>query len=190
MDNFDLHRLLESIAGMMKSRAQAKDLAFTTAQWSDIPHMVRADERRLRQVLTNLLENAIKYTQRGGVALKTGLIGRRVCFLVEDTGIGIRPEHLSEIFDVFHQVRDPATVVDGTGLGLAISKRLVHLMGGELQVASTPREGSRFWFDLELAPGEVACWWWTTSRTGAACCATCSNPSASKCTRPRTARWR
>jgi PAS domain S-box-containing protein len=155
MDNFDLHRLLESIAGMMKSRAQAKDLAFTTAQWSDIPHMVRADERRLRQVLTNLLENAIKYTQRGGVALKTGLIGRRVCFLVEDTGIGIRPEHLSEIFDVFHQVRDPATVVDGTGLGLAISKRLVHLMGGELQVASTPREGSRFWFELELAPGEA-----------------------------------
>ena len=154
-DNFDLHRLLASIAGMMKSRAQAKGLSFTTAQWSDIPRVIRGDERRLRQVLTNLLDNAIKYTQQGGVVLKTGLNEGRLCFLVEDTGIGIRPEHLSEIFDVFHQVRDPATVIDGTGLGLAISKRLVNLMGGVLQVASTPREGSRFWFELDLPPVEA-----------------------------------
>ncbi|SAL75191.1 ATP-binding protein [Caballeronia telluris] len=151
-DNFDLHRLLASIAGMMKSRAQAKGLSFTTAQWSDIPRVIRGDERRLRQVLMNLLDNAIKYTQQGGIVLKTGLNEARLCFLVEDTGIGIQPEHLSEIFDVFHQVRDPATVIDGTGLGLAISKRLVHLMGGALQVESTPQVGSRFWFELEVPP--------------------------------------
>ncbi|SAL27737.1 PAS domain S-box protein [Caballeronia humi] len=154
-DNFDLQRLLASIASMMKSRAQAKGLSFTQAQWSDIPRVIRGDERRLRQVLMNLLDNAIKYTQQGGVVLKTGLNDGRLCFLVEDTGIGIRPEHLSEIFEVFHQVRDPSTVIDGTGLGLAISKRLVHLMGGALQVSSTPREGSRFWFELDVPPVET-----------------------------------
>ncbi|CAB3790016.1 ATP-binding protein [Pararobbsia alpina] len=151
-DPFDLHRLLEGIAEIMRSRAQARGLAFTCEQSSDVPSVVCTDERRLRQVLMNLLDNAIKYTRQGGVVLQTGMRERRVCFAVEDTGIGIQPEHLSEIFDVFHQVRDPTMVVDGTGLGLAISKRLVHLLGGELQVASRPQEGSRFWFELELPP--------------------------------------
>ncbi|GAB7524795.1 ATP-binding protein [Paraburkholderia sp. 2C] len=151
-DSFDLPAMLESIAAIMRSRSQAKGLAFTRAQWSELPPVVCADERRLRQVLMNLLDNAIKYTQRGGVVLKTGVHEGRVCFVVEDTGVGIEPEHLSEIFDVFHQVRDPLTVVEGTGLGLAISKRLVELMGGDLQVASTPHEGSRFWFELDLPP--------------------------------------
>ncbi|HEY4353620.1 MAG TPA: ATP-binding protein [Paraburkholderia sp.] len=151
-DSFDLPAMLESIAAIMRSRSQAKGLAFTRAQWSELPPVVCADERRLRQVLMNLLDNAIKYTQRGGVVLKTGLHEGRMCFVVEDTGVGIEPEHLSEIFDVFHQVRDPLTVAEGTGLGLAISKRLVRLMGGDLQVASTPHEGSRFWFELDLPP--------------------------------------
>lgn len=74
---------------------------------------------------------------------------------MEDTGIGIRPEHRTEIFAVFHQVRDPRAAVEGTGLGLAISRRLVELMGGELHVASSPGEGSRFWFDLDLPPASV-----------------------------------
>jgi hypothetical protein len=73
-----------------------------------------------------------------------------VRFLVEDTGIGMRPEHLGEIFDVFHQVHDPSYAVQGTGLGLAIAKRLVRLMGGDLRVESEPNQGSRFWFDLDL----------------------------------------
>ncbi len=71
-------------------------------------------------------------------------------FLVEDTGIGIRPEHLAEIFDVFHRVHDPIYTAQGTGLGLAIAKRLVRLMGGALRVESEPDQGSRFWFDLDL----------------------------------------
>ncbi|MFC0399832.1 PAS domain S-box protein [Paraburkholderia rhizosphaerae] len=149
-DCFDLPTMLVSIASIMRSRSQAKGLAFTCAQWSDIPPVVRADERRLRQVLMNLLDNAIKYTQRGGIVLKTGMHDGRVCFVVEDTGVGIEPEHLSEIFDVFHQVRGPLTVGEGTGLGLAISKRLVRLMGGDLKVESIPHEGSRFWFELDL----------------------------------------
>jgi CheY-like chemotaxis protein len=159
-ENFDLHRLLDSIVEIMSSRAQSKGLAFRFAQSSGVPAVVCADERRLRQVLMNLLDNAIKYTRRGEVVLRTGMRENSVRFVVEDTGIGIRPEHLSEIFDVFHQVRDPSMTVDGTGLGLAISKRLVHLMGGELKVASKPQEGSRFWFELELravsAPAPVA----------------------------------
>lgn len=154
-DSFDLPTMLEGIAAIMRSRSQAKGLAFTRAQWSELPALVCADERRLRQVLMNLLDNAIKYTQRGGVVLKTGMHEGRVCFVVEDTGVGIEPEHLSEIFDLFHQVRDPLTVVEGTGLGLAISKRLVQLMGGDLRVESTPHEGSRFWFELDLPPVTV-----------------------------------
>ena len=111
---------------------------------------MRADGRRLRQVLVNLADNAIKYTPSGGVALKVGLHESRVRFLVEDTGIGIRPEHLGEIFDVFHRVHDPSYASQGTGLGLAIAKRLVRLMGGDLRVESEPDQGSRFWFDLDL----------------------------------------
>ncbi|MGH8612199.1 MAG: ATP-binding protein [Gammaproteobacteria bacterium] len=154
-DNFDLNRLLDGIATIMRSRAEAKGLVFTRARRSGIPPVVCADECRLRQVLINLLDNAIKYTRSGTVSLNVGPHGGRVRFLVEDTGIGIRHEHQSEIFDVFHRIRDPATAVEGTGLGLAISSRLVQLMGGDLQVASTPGEGSRFWFDLEL-PAAIA----------------------------------
>jgi len=153
--DFDLDRLQESIAAIMHRRAEVRGLAFTSARWSEIPSLVCGDERRLRQVLVNLLDNAIKYTREGGVALKVGVQEERVCFLVEDTGIGIRPEHRTEIFAVFHQVRDPRAAVEGTGLGLAISRRLIELMGGELQVASSPGEGSRFWFDLDLPPASV-----------------------------------
>jgi len=149
-DYFDLHRLLDTIGAIMRPRAEAKGLAFTAAQCADLPTVVRGDERRLRQVLMNLLDNAIKYTRGGSVALHVELQRGRIRFLVEDTGTGIEPEHLSEIFNLFHQVRDPAVLVDGTGLGLAISRRLTRLMGGELKVASTPGQGSRFWFDLDL----------------------------------------
>ncbi|PWT76437.1 MAG: serine/threonine protein kinase, partial [Proteobacteria bacterium] len=125
-------------------------LAFISTAPTDLPSVVSGDERRLRQVLMNLLDNAIKYTIGGAVALRVESLESKLRFAVEDTGIGIEPEHLSEIFNLFHQVRDPAVVVEGTGLGLAISRRLTRLMGGELQVASVPGQGSRFWFDLTL----------------------------------------
>lgn len=145
-----LPRLLEAVGESMRSRAENKGLSFRQEWITALPVTVHADERRLRQVLINLLDNAIKYTREGGVTLKVGYHGQRVRFLVEDTGIGIRAEHLTEIFNVFHQVRSGKAFEEGTGLGLAISKRLVALMGGELEVASTPGEGSRFWFDLAL----------------------------------------
>jgi len=147
---FDLCRLLQTVAVVMRARAEAKGLEFTSSECPGLPAVVRGDERRLRQVLTNLLDNAIKYTRSGTVALQVELHSGRIRFLVEDTGIGIEPEHLSEIFNLFHQVRDPSVAVDGTGLGLAISRRLTRLMGGELRVASVRGVGSRFWLDLEL----------------------------------------
>lgn len=151
-EDFDLPDLLEDLATSVRPRTAARGLSFTRADWSDIPERVRGDGRRLRQVLTNLLDNAIKYTQTGGMALKCGEHEGRLRFVVEDTGIGIGPEHLAEIFEVFHQVRDPGRYAEGTGLGLAICKRLVRLMGGELRVSSTLGMGSRFWFDLVLPP--------------------------------------
>jgi signal transduction histidine kinase/DNA-binding NarL/FixJ family response regulator/putative methionine-R-sulfoxide reductase with GAF domain len=146
----DLPRLLDGIAGIMRARAETKGLAFTAEWLSDLPGTVRTDERRLRQVLTNLLDNAIKYTDEGGVALKVGHHDGRVRFVVEDTGIGIPPEHLGRVFEAFHQVRDPSTHAEGTGLGLAICRTLVSLMGGTLEVTSVPGEGSRVWFALDL----------------------------------------
>ncbi len=147
---FDLPGLLQGIADIMRARAEDKGLAFTSEWPSDLPAAVHADEKRLRQVLMNLLDNAIKYTREGGVALKVGPHQGRLRFQVEDTGVGIRAEHLPRIFETVHQVRDPRTFVEGTGLGLAISKALVTLMGGTLEVSSAPGEGSRFWFGLDL----------------------------------------
>ncbi|MGH8563839.1 MAG: CHASE domain-containing protein [Gammaproteobacteria bacterium] len=150
LGELDLTELLDGVTEAMRTRAEAKGLTFTRVDLSDLSKAVRADGRRLRQVLVNLADNAIKYTPSGGVALKFGLHDGRMRFLVEDTGIGIRPEHLGEIFDVFHRVRDPSHALQGTGLGLAIAKRLVRLMGGDLRVESEPDQGSRFWFDLDL----------------------------------------
>jgi PAS domain S-box-containing protein len=147
---FALARCLEGIVDSIRARAEEKGLAFAAEWVTDLPATVRADEKRLRQVITNLLDNAIKHTPSGGVALKVGRRAGRVRFLVEDTGIGIRAEDLPRIFETFHQVRDSRQYVEGTGLGLAISRTLVTLMGGTLEVASTPGEGSRFWFDLDL----------------------------------------
>ena len=146
----ELRPLLDGVAATMRSRAEAKGLAFTTEWLSELPAAVVTDDTRLRQVLMNLLDNAIKYTREGGVALKVGHHGQRLRFQVEDTGVGIAPEHLNDIFATFHQVRDPKMFVEGTGLGLSISKTLVSLLGGVLEVASTPGEGTRFWFDLDL----------------------------------------
>ncbi len=153
--NFHLPHLLENVSDIMRTRAQAKGLVFASEWLTALPEMVRADERRIRQVLMNLLDNAIKYTQEGGVTLKVGHHNTRLRFMIEDTGIGIHPDNLQDIFNIFHQIRSQTAFQEGTGLGLAICKRLVGLMGGTLQVSSTPGEGSRFWFDLKLPTVKV-----------------------------------
>lgn len=117
-----------------------------------------ADEKRLRQVLLNLLGNAIKFTDKGSVTLKVAVIEnhanpstRSFKFQVEDTGVGIVPDELDKIFQAFEQVGDRQRQVEGTGLGLAISQRIVQLMNGLIQVKSQPEVGSDFFFEVELA---------------------------------------
>jgi PAS domain S-box-containing protein len=152
LDGFDLHALFDSLGPGMSRRAEREGLSFACVGVDALPALVSGDERRLRQVLTNLLDNAIKYTERGGIELRVCRHEGRTRFAVEDSGIGIPPSQLGRVFEVFHQVREGDRTRDGTGLGLAICKRLVALMGGELRVDSTPGAGSRFWFDIDLPP--------------------------------------
>ena len=114
----------------------------------------RGDEKRLRQILLNLLGNAVKFTEKGGVALKVGYdkastVPDLLRFQVEDTGRGIPQDQLEGIFQPFQQVKNQSQHIEGTGLGLAITKKLVTLMGGELGVTSNPGKGSKFWFNGE-----------------------------------------
>jgi PAS domain S-box-containing protein len=146
---FRLSRFLDDLVALFRMRAQQKGLLFHYEVLSELP-AVRADERRLRQVLINLLGNAIKFTERGRVTLKVHVHQGRMRFEVEDTGIGIPPEVHEDIFAPFRQGGPPQRRVEGTGLGLAISKRLVELMGGEIGVRSALGQGSTFWVDLAL----------------------------------------
>lgn len=111
---------------------------------------VHADEKRLRQVLINLLGNAVKFTQQGGVTLKIGYYEEKIRFQIEDTGVGIAPADMDKIFQPFQQVGDSQYKAEGTGLGLPITKKLITLMGGELYVDSTLGQGSTFWMALDL----------------------------------------
>lgn len=151
IDEFPLPEFLESIADLFYLRVEQKGLFFLYERLSPLPSRIFGDEKRLRQVLINLLGNAVKFTEHGGVFLKVGLVGvQTIRFRVEDTGQGIDPAYLEIIFQPFHQVGDPARRSEGTGLGLAISQHLVQLMGGQLQVTSQLGQGSQFWFDIEL----------------------------------------
>jgi signal transduction histidine kinase/FixJ family two-component response regulator len=147
---FSLSGLVAGIVDVMRSRAVDRGLAFTCEVPAVLPAAVKGDEKRLRQVLINLLDNAIKYTLEGRVALTVARSATAYRFSVEDTGIGIGPEDLPRVFETFHQVKSAQASIEGTGLGLPISKTLVSLMGGALQVESTPGVGSRFWFELDL----------------------------------------
>jgi PAS domain S-box-containing protein len=159
---FDLHRALLGIEEMKHSRAVGKGLQFTVQVASDVPRFISTDEAKLRQVLLNLIGNAIKFTTEGSVTLRvsnaTGY-GRereadsstaRLLFEVEDTGIGIAPEQARTIFDPFVQAREGQPIKEGTGLGLAISRRYVRLMGGDIRVESVLHKGTIFRFDIDV----------------------------------------
>jgi predicted ATPase/signal transduction histidine kinase/FixJ family two-component response regulator/tRNA A-37 threonylcarbamoyl transferase component Bud32 len=141
---------LESIAEICQIRAQQKGIALTYQATSNLPKGVKTDEKRLRQVLINLLGNAVKFTNVGEVKLKVGYHNHKIRFQVEDTGVGMAPEQLDEIFLPFHQVGEHNYKIEGTGLGLSISRKLVQMMGGEIHVQSTLGKGSLFFFDIEL----------------------------------------
>ncbi|HWN71986.1 MAG TPA: ATP-binding protein, partial [Haliangium sp.] len=147
---FHLGRFLDHLVAPFRMRCEQKGLSFQYEIVSELPGVVRADERRLRQVLINLLGNAIKFTERGGVTFQVGMHQGRMRFQVQDTGIGIAPEQREEIFATFRRGQRAGQSVEGAGLGLAISRRLVELMSGGIGVNSTPGKGSTFWVDLAL----------------------------------------
>ena len=161
----DFHFLafLRGIGDIIQVRTERKGIGFELDLSDNLPNTVHADERRLSQVLLNLVGNAVKFTDTGEVKLRVRsqeLTERThslipIVFEVEDTGIGISPKELETIFDPFVQAGDQDRQVDGTGLGLAISHNLVSLMGGELQVESQLDQGSRFWFELDLPLGKL-----------------------------------
>ncbi len=151
---FNLREMVEESAWLMAEQAAGKGLELVLHCAPDVPLQLIGDSLRLRQVLINLLGNAIKFTRRGSVSLRVGCPGRNdgrvvVDFRVIDTGIGIPAHRLEELFDPFTQADSSHTrQFGGTGLGLAISKHLVELMGGELGVLSEPDSGSEFRFAL------------------------------------------
>ena len=146
----DLRQVAIDLHYVIDERAQRKGLLFTANIATEVPQRVVLDGRHLRQVLLNLLGNAVKFTPQGEVRLEIGRgNGKRLRFDVIDTGIGIEAENLSVVFQAFRQTRS-GSELGGTGLGLTISHRLVRSMGGELKVDSTPGHGSRFYFELPL----------------------------------------
>ncbi len=155
---FDIRQLLEEIAEMLSSQIDRENLELILNLPRDLTGKVKADDERLRQVLVNLLGNAIKFTEQGQIELKVSWLNpsaseqyKNLLFEVIDTGPGIPDELQTQIFDSFTQVDNSITrSVGGTGLGLAISKKLVELMGGDLQVKSRVGHGSCFFFSLPM----------------------------------------
>ncbi|MGE0483814.1 MAG: ATP-binding protein [Gammaproteobacteria bacterium] len=153
----DLPRLIEDATAMLGDSARAKGLDLDIGLATDLPRWVLGDATRLRQVLINLVGNAVKFTAHGGVTLSAEVValpgpGERVRISVTDTGIGIAPEALENLFQPFTQADSSTTRrYGGTGLGLAISQRIAAAMGGTLEVSSTPGAGSRFHLEWPLA---------------------------------------
>ncbi len=173
--NFHFPSFLENLVDICRIRADQKEISFNYQPENQLPNHIHGDEKRLRQILINLLGNGIKFTDTGAVTFKVnvlqskpltkgedkrqnhhGLI-RTIRFEIEDTGIGMSPEHIERIVLPFEQVGNPLTRAEGTGLGLAITQKLLEMMGSTLEVQSQLGVGSVFWFDLELpeATGET-----------------------------------
>jgi signal transduction histidine kinase len=150
-DMFHLDELLNGLIDIFQVQASSQGIEVIYKIIGQIPKIVYGDAKRLRQVLFNLLGNAIKFTDKGTVTLTVqSLVDSKIRFDVIDSGVGIAPEDLPKIFQSFEQVGDPIKMQSGTGLGLPISKRLIELMGGELNVTSTVGQGSTFWIEIDL----------------------------------------
>jgi predicted ATPase/signal transduction histidine kinase/CheY-like chemotaxis protein len=169
--NFDLYRLLDDLEDMFQLKASDKGLQLLFDRTPDVPHYIRTDEVKLRQVLINLLNNALKFTHEGGVSVrvevgkKSGVRSQEsgeiltsdfcLLFSVEDTGAGIAPDELDSLFEAFVQTKTGKESQEGTGLGLPISRKFVQLMGGEMTVSSEVGKGTTFKFEIRVSAVEA-----------------------------------
>ncbi|NES65633.1 MAG: response regulator [Okeania sp. SIO2D1] len=166
---FHFPSFLQGVAEICRIRAEQKAIDFHYVPDENLPIGIRADEKRLQQVLINLLGNAIKFTNTGSVTfavtaqkMEQEQPRYRLHFEVKDTGVGMTPEQQAKIFLPFEQVGDRKKQTEGTGLGLAISQKIVKLMNTQLEIKSEVGKGSTFWFDVEVPEAQE---WATTSRT-------------------------
>ncbi|WP_392533574.1 ATP-binding protein [Nostoc sp. C117] len=167
LSSFDLIHLLKNLEEMLNLHATSKNLKLLFEYGQDLPQYVATDENKLRQVLLNLLGNAIKFTDTGNVTLRVRLgtgeedtessffapaaSAQSLIFEIQDTGCGIAPEEIDLLFEAFEQTEIGRKSQQGTGLGLAISRKYVQLMGGDITVSTTPGIGSTFAFDVQIA---------------------------------------
>jgi len=160
--DFELREVFDGVLALVAETAAERRLELAAFVEDDVPRMVRGDPVRFRQVVLNLVGNAVKFTEQGDVVVRCALDGSSGAAItlrvtVTDTGIGIAPETAGRLFEPFRQADQSTTRrFGGTGLGLTISKQLVELMGGEIGVRSTPGAGSTFWFTARLGVGTVA----------------------------------
>lgn len=155
---FNFPEFLKDIVKIINVRANQKDILFYSEIAKDIPVNIFSDEKRLSQILLNLMSNAVKFTHQGRIVFTVKRVENKpenanplILFHIEDTGIGIAQEDIEEIFSPFKQVGEYSRTIEGTGLGLSISRKLVQMMGGELHVKSIPGKGSVFSFELKIA---------------------------------------
>ncbi len=157
---FSIRELIKKVVNLLSVKVFQEKLEFTCRVSPELPDIIIGDPLRLRQVLINLISNAIKFTEEGTVALNVNMIDHieeqlSLEFAVEDTGIGIPKEKIGRLFDSYTQAETSISRTHGgTGLGLSISQRLVNLMGSQIKVSSSPGEGSRFSFRLNMITGE------------------------------------
>jgi hypothetical protein len=148
---FNLDEFLNGLIDIFKVQASRQDVEIIYNPIGTIPKLVYGDAKRLRQILYNLMGNAVKFTDEGTVKLVVqSPSNNKIRFDVIDSGVGIAPEDFPKIFQSFEQVGDATKMQSGTGLGLAISKRLIEMMGGELNVKSSLGQGSTFWLEIDL----------------------------------------
>ena len=158
--DFEFKNMLDDFAALMAFKAQDKGINFICATAPETPTFLQGDPGRIRQVLTNLVGNAIKFTEKGEVVVQTSLVKEtreevELKIAVKDTGIGVPEEKLGKLFDQFSQADGSITrKYGGTGLGLAICKQIVEAMGGKIHVKSDPGRGSEFWFTITLTKQE------------------------------------